>query len=122
MCGVDVLLLALGAGQPAGSMMSVAASHFHAPVFDKASIGPITTDYPDLVLAGVLGSALAGHRLQLRAAVLLTALVAAYGMLLPIAGTLPATVPIALAFVLISWGRAPRRWRRVIPTPEHARA
>jgi hypothetical protein len=43
---------------------------------------------------------LANDRIQRRAALLLTALATAYGMLLPIAHTLPATVPIAAVFIL----------------------
>jgi hypothetical protein len=42
--------------------------HIHAPALNQASIGPITTDYPDLILAAVLGSSLGGGRLQRRAA------------------------------------------------------
>ncbi len=112
MCVVDIVLLGLGIGEPAGALMAGAASHIHAPALNQASIGPITTDYPDLILAAVLGSSLGGGRLQRRAAVLVAVLAAAYGMLLPLAGALPATVPIAVAFVLIS-GRPRRpRWPR----------
>lgn len=120
MCAVDVALLAVGVGQPAGAMMAVAASHVHAPILDRASIGPISTDYPDLILAAVLGNALAGHPGQRRAAALVAMLVAAYGMLLPIVGMLPATVPIALVFVL-SWPR-PRRLRWPQPAARHQEA
>ncbi|HWF53103.1 MAG TPA: hypothetical protein VG223_00685 [Solirubrobacteraceae bacterium] len=100
MCLVDVTLLLLGAGQPAAALMSHAARHLPGPVFAHASAGPISTDYPDLVLAGVLGGFVGGHPNQWRTAALLATLVAAYGMLLPYAGTLPATVPIAVTFVI----------------------
>jgi hypothetical protein len=122
MCAVDVLLLAVGLGQPAGALMAGAASHVHLPPLDKASIGPITTDYPDLVLAAVLGSVLGGGPGQRSAAVLVAALVAGYGMLLPIAGTLPATVPIALAFVLIRSAPLVQRCRAVAPRAQEAPA
>jgi hypothetical protein len=90
--------------------MSGAASHIHAPALDQARIGPITTDYPDLILAAVLGSSLGGERLQRRAAVLVAVLAAAFGLLLPVLGALPATVPLAVTFVLIS-GQARRpKW------------
>jgi hypothetical protein len=105
MCAVDVTLLASGAGQPAAALMSHATSHVHRPVFDHAAIGPVTTDYPDLVVAAVLGGFVADAGVQRRAAVLVTALAAGYGMLLPVAGTLPATVPIALAFAVLRYGR-----------------
>ncbi len=110
MCTADVVLLGLGPGQPAGSLMSLAAAHVHTPVLDRARIGPISTDYPDLLLAAVLGSALAGEPAQRRAAVLVAALVTGYGLLLPVFGTLPATVPLAAAFVLVRW--RPARLRR----------
>ena len=35
--------------------MSDANANVHGPVFDRARIGPVSTDYPDLVLAAVLG-------------------------------------------------------------------
>jgi hypothetical protein len=120
MCLVDVVLLAAGIGQPADAVMSGAASHIHAPALDQARIGPITTDYPDLILAAILGSSLGGERLQQRAAVLVAVLVAAFGLLLPVLGALRATVPLAVAFVLIS-GRAPRpKWLRRARCPRVA--
>jgi hypothetical protein len=122
MCAADVLLLAVGLGQPAGALVAGAASHVHLPLLDKASIGPITTDYPDLVLAAVLGSALGGEPNQRVAGMLVAGLVAVYGMLLPVAGTLPATVPIALAFVLMRSAPRLQRWRAAAPRPQEARA
>jgi hypothetical protein len=125
MCLADIALLALGVGQPAGALMSGAASHIHAPALNQAHIGPITTDYPDLILAAVLGSSLGGRRLQRWAAALVAVLVAAYGLLLPVLGALPATVPIAVAFLMISgWRRRPRRPQcpRLAPTPQEAPA
>jgi hypothetical protein len=122
MCAADVLLLGLGLGEPAGSLMAVAASHVHAPVLDRASLGPISTDYPDLLLAAVLGSALGGAARQRRAALLVATLVAGYGLLLPLTGTLPATVPIAVAFVLLRWRRRRHRGRGVTPRVAEAPA
>lgn len=105
MCAVDVTLLALGAGEPAAALMTHATHQLPGPVFAHATAGPISTDYPDLVLAGVLGGFVAGHTVQRRAAILLTTLVAGYGMLPPFAGILPATVPIALTFAVLRYGR-----------------
>jgi hypothetical protein len=109
MCMIDVTLLLLGAGQPAAALMTHAEAHVHRPVFDHATIGNISIDYPDLVLAAVLGGAVAGRRTQRRIALAVTILAAAYGMLLPVAGTLPATVPPAIVFSLL--GRV--TWRPV---------
>jgi hypothetical protein len=109
MCAVDVTLLAFGADQPAAALMTQAAARLHRPVFDHAAIGTITIDYPDLVLAAVLGGFVAGHARQRRAALLVTALAAGHGMLLPFAGVLPATVPLALTFTMLHYARLPRR-------------
>jgi hypothetical protein len=58
-------------------------------------------DYPDLVLAAVLGTALAGHARQLTAAVLVTVLASANGLLFLFADILPGTAPLALAAVAV---------------------
>ena len=101
MCAADVVLLMSGAGEAASQVMASATAGVHLPRFDEASFGPIATDYPDLVLAGVLGGFLAGHRYQGRAAMLLVALAAGSGMLLPLVGWLPATVPVTVAFIIL---------------------
>jgi hypothetical protein len=102
MCLADVALLASGIGTSAAQLMASATRDVHGPVFSQADIGRVTTDYPDLVLAAVLGGFLAGRHRQLLAAVLVTVLGAAYGLLLlPIAHLLPATVPIALALLML---------------------
>jgi hypothetical protein len=114
MCAVDVALLAVGAGEPAAAQISHAAASLHRPTFDDATIGPVTTDYPDLVLVGVLAGLITTRAVRWRAAALLTLLTAGYGVLLPLVGTLPATVPIAVTFVMVS---TPRSWPpRLLPT------
>jgi hypothetical protein len=106
---VDAALLALGPGHSAVGAMANAQLHFHGPTFDDATIGPISLDYPDLVLAAVLGGTVANDRArQRRAAVLLTALAGLYGLLLAVIHTIPATVPIALTYFLLRRGRSPR--------------
>lgn len=102
MCLADVALLASGVGQSAATLMATATANAHGAVFSQADIGRVSTDYPDLVLAAVLGGFLAGRHRQLLAAALVTAVGAAYGLLLlPIAPLLPATVPIGLALLLL---------------------
>jgi hypothetical protein len=102
MCLADVALLASGVGGSAAQLMAAATRDVHGPVFSQADIGRVTTDYPDLVLAAVLGGFLAGRHRQLLAAALVTVLGAAYGLLLlPIAHLLPATVPIALTLLML---------------------
>jgi hypothetical protein len=101
MCLADVALLASGIGHTAGVLMAAASANAHGPVFTQATIGPISTDYPDLVFAAVLGGFLAGRHQQLLAAALVAAFGVAWGMLLPFAGALPATVPIGLTLCVL---------------------
>src|SRR3954447_26933960 len=78
--------------------------HAPLPTFHYAQLGPITQDYPDLVLAAVVGGILAGRALQRPAAVLVAILSAAYTALLTIADMLPPTVPLTLVLVLLELG------------------
>lgn len=102
MCAVDVLLLVAGIGQPADALLSKAGGAL--PAFHYARLGPICEDYPDLVLAAVVGGILARRAVQRRAAVLVATLAGAYAALLTIADPLPATVPLTLALLLLELG------------------
>ena len=73
-CLADVALLASGIGHSAAILMASATADVHGPVFSQADIGRVSTDYPDLVLAAVLGGFLAGRHRQLLAALLVTAM------------------------------------------------
>lgn len=99
MAAVDVLLLALGVGQVAGARLSDALSATQ-PTFHHAELGPVTIDYPDLVLASVLGGIVSGRAIQQRAAVLVGILASAYAGLLAVVDFLPATVPLVIALVI----------------------
>jgi hypothetical protein len=109
MCAVDVALLAVGLGQPASAVIAGAAAHVHAPLFDHAQVGPVALDYPDLVLAAVLGGFLAGQRGQRSAAVLVSLLAAASLMLAPANTMWPATVPVAITLLALRTVGLPRR-------------
>jgi hypothetical protein len=110
---VDVVLLALGIGQPAAALLREALGSTSQPVFDRAELGRFTTDYPDLVLAAVLGAIVADRAIQQSAALVVAISAAAYGVLFAFANTLPATVPLAVVFVLVEWGpRRDPRYRR----------
>jgi hypothetical protein len=113
MCVIDVLLLAVGVGQPAANLLADATANFHGPALNEVTIGPITLDYPDLVVAAVLGATLAGHPSQPRAALMVTAMAACYGLILPPGSTMPATVPVALTYVFVVWRRGLREPARV---------
>ena len=109
MCLVDVVMLAAGIGQPAAILMD-RAMHAHHAVFAEARLGTVTVDYPDLVLAAVIGGILSEEvGTQRRAALMVAVLSGGCGLLLFPSGPLPATVPIAGAFLLL---RLQGRWRR----------
>jgi hypothetical protein len=125
MCAVDVCLLALGPGVSAYGALTDATQRFAGPSFDHATIGAVATDYPDLVLAAVLGAVLAADRpRQRRAAVLLAGLAGVYGLLVAVVDTVPATVPIALTYLLVHRSRPPEPARSRDDrdgAPDHAR-
>jgi hypothetical protein len=112
MAVVDTLFLSVGIGQESVASMATAARGFSGPHFDRAAVGWITVDFPDLVLAGVLGGFVAGRPEQRRAALTLALLATMTDMLVPIVGFVPATVPVALTFGLLAvWNRPPRASR-----------
>jgi hypothetical protein len=113
MCAVDVVLLASGVGQPAGALLHSAVNGL--PALDCAQLGPITRDYPDLVLAAVIGGVLAGRPVQPRGAFLVAVLSGLYTSLLSIASVLPATVPLAVALVLLELRPLRSRLRPSLP-------
>jgi hypothetical protein len=110
MAAVDILLLGIGVGQHADALLSDALSSTVAPGFDRAEIGNTFTEYPDLVLAGVLGGIVAGRAIQTRVAALVAIAVAGYGALLAFTDTVPATVPLVLVLLVVEWqASAPRQ-------------
>jgi hypothetical protein len=117
MCAVDVILLAVGIGQPAAALLGHAMSSSDLPTLHHARLGPITTDYPDLMLAAVVGAILAGRAVQWRAAALVATLAAAYAGLLMVVDMVPATVPLAAALFVLERPRLPR-----LTKPAHAPA
>lgn len=118
---VDVGLLSLGIGQAAGDLLSDALNGSQPP-FHYAELGPATTDYPDLVLAAMLGGIVSGRATQPRAGVLVAVLASAYSGLLTVADVLPATVPLVLALGLVELGplrASAYRWARKAFWPAH---
>jgi hypothetical protein len=101
MCLVDVALLATGIGQPAAQQLESALSHSVLPEFHRARLGSFSKDYPDLVVAAVLGSALAGNARQLTGAVLVAVLASANGLLFLVADIVPATAPVGVAAAVV---------------------
>jgi hypothetical protein len=108
---LDIVLLACGTGQTAAATIVAAATHVHAGAFDHAQVERVTLDYPDLVLAAVLGGSLAGRRGQWRAAALVAGFSACCFALAPPGSIFPATVPIALTVLVLRMVGLSRRRR-----------
>jgi hypothetical protein len=106
---------ALNAAHPAAGL-----PRLQSEVFGSAVMG-----YGDLFIAGALGGLLAatvGRSLQLRAAALTAILALGFDLLFFFVDELPATVPVALALVVVMFSRPLRsspRWRpaRASPVP-----
>jgi hypothetical protein len=105
MSTADVTLLGAGVGYHQTALLAAAMNSFPGPRFSGARIGAIALGYPDLVLAALLGASVAGTRYQARAATLLAALAIGLDSLLTPGVLLPATVPIALVLIIVSWRR-----------------
>jgi hypothetical protein len=105
MAAVDVTLLAAGIGYHQTALLAAAMNSFPGPRFTGARIGAIAIGYPDLVLVALLGASVAGTRYQVRAALLVIALAIGLDSMLTRGVLLPATVPSALALILVSWRR-----------------
>lgn len=101
MAVVDIALLASGIGYHQTVVLAAAARSFRGPQFTGARIGGTTIGYPDLFLAALLGTSLAGRRAQWAAGLLLAVLVVAYDSLLSPGMLLPATVPIAVTMIIV---------------------
>ncbi len=106
----------LVAAHPAGGL----------PRLQTEIFGSVTMGYGDLFVAGLLGAVLAGNRSQQRRAALLTLVIAAlFDLLFLVINELPATVPVALALLVIEgYRRVSAARRRSMPadvTPRQAR-
>lgn len=117
----DVLLLALGFGYHQTLVLAAAARSFHGPRFTGARVGGTTIGYPDLFLAALLGTYLAAARVQRLGAAMLGIFVVAYDSMLAPGMMLPATVPIAVAWIAAeALRRAPAlRSRRRVASGHH---
>jgi hypothetical protein len=106
---VDTILLFSGPGYHETALLAAATTNFHGPRFTGARIGGTTIGYPDLFLAALLGTSLAGDRAQVWGAALLTVLAVAYDAMLTPGLLLPATVPIAITLLIVGLVRGRRR-------------
>jgi hypothetical protein len=95
------------------------------PRLQTVIFGSVSMGYGDLFVAALLGAALAGElRTQRTAAILTLALAAVFDLLFLVVNELPATVPVALALIVLeAWGRLSADRRRSRPagvTPRRA--
>lgn len=110
---------ALIAAQPPGNL----------PQLQSELFGSVSMGYGDLFVAGLLGALLGGQgRRQWRAALLTLALAAVFDLLFLTLSELPATVPVALAVIVLELGgrfraasRGRRHWPRAGALPRQAK-
>jgi len=127
MAVVDVAFFWTGLANRPTTLMAAAQRRFGDADLGAAQIGGIGIGYPDLVLAGLLGSAVAGDALRRYAAALVVLLAVALDVILGLRTMTPATPPLAITLVVIDAVRARRHQKRVdhvcggiIGTPGHA--
>jgi uncharacterized membrane protein len=83
------------------------------PRLQSEAFGSISMGYGDMFVAGLLGAVMASNRSKQRAAAVLTLLLAsAMDVLFLVLNELPATVPVAVALIVIEVVSAVRRRRR----------
>jgi hypothetical protein len=89
------------------------------PQLQGELFGTVTMGYGDLFVAALLGAVLASdRRLQLRAAAITLVLAALFDLLFLAVAELPATVPVALALIVVEvGGRMPRLVPRLPSVP-----
>jgi hypothetical protein len=134
MSAADVWLVAADLLQAPNNSLVAAHPAGGLPSLQSESFGSVTLGYGDLFVAGLLGALLAADRGRQWWAALLTLLLAAvFDLLFFFINELPATVPVAVALIVVevwAWRRrlrepaaasASRRpWRRAAVTPRRA--
>jgi hypothetical protein len=117
MACADVWLIASDQLQAPNNVLVAAKPSGGLPQLQSEQFGSITMGYGDLFVAGLLGAVYAARVRVQRAAALLTLVVAAlFDLLFLVVDNLPATVPVALALLIVEVGLARVRLRRTRPT------
>jgi hypothetical protein len=107
----DTTLVVSDLLQRPNNALNAARPVANLPQLQSAVFGSAVMGYGDLFIAGVLGGLLAstfGRSLQLRGAVLTAVLALGFDLLFFVVDELPATVPVALALIVVL---VRRRWR-----------
>lgn len=113
----DVWLVSSDLLQAPNNVLVAAAPGGGLPQLQSEQWGTVTLGYGDLFVAGLLGAAWSSRpRPQLGAALLTITLAAVFDLLFLVVDELPATVPVALALIVMEcWDRRNRRrsqWSR----------
>ncbi len=110
---VDLLLVASGLLTPANLALNSAGVAGSLPQLQRVELGPLTMGYADLFLPALVGALLATRARTRHWVALLTLCFAlAAGLVLLVADRLPATVPVALALLVVEGaGAMVRAWR-----------
>jgi hypothetical protein len=107
---VDTALIVSHQLQGPNSVLNAAAPAAHLPKLQLAAFGPAQMGYGDLFVAGLLGGVLAIESRRLPPAALATfAFASLMDLLFLVTDELPATVPVALALVVVELAALARR-------------
>jgi hypothetical protein len=118
MACADTWLVVTNLLQAPNSQLVAAAPGAGLPQLQSVLFGSISFGYGDLFVAGLLGAVLAySVRRQLQAALLVLVLAALFDLLFFFVNELPATVPVAVAVIVLEvWERLSPAGRRSAPT------
>jgi len=116
MACADVWLVATDLLQQPNDVLTAAAPGGGLPHLQSEQFGSINMGYGDMFVAGLLGAVMAGRgRLQAIAALLTLVLAGMFDVLFLVVNELPATVPVALALIVIELVLANGRRGRSTP-------
>ena len=128
MAGADAWLVISDLLQAPNATLVAAAPGGGLPQLQSEIFGSVSMGYGDLFVASMLGAVMAVSRpRQLASALLTLVIAAAFDLLFLVISELPATVPVALALIVVeAWPRirvsaARRRSRQADATPQPAR-
>ncbi len=123
MAGADVWLVVSDLLQAPNATLVAARPGAGLPQLQSEIFGSVSMGYGDLFVAALLGAVLAAQRpRQWTAAVLTLVLAAAFDLLFLVVNELPATVPVALALIVVEgWTRLRARERSVLPVARRRR-
>ena len=100
----DVVVIATNTLQKPNSALAGAAPPVHLPQLQLETFGRAILGYEDLFVAALLGALLAARpRRALGAAALVAALALCFDLLFFAVSNLPATVPVAVALLVLEW-------------------